>query len=92
MSVASPGLEERTGGEDDGEASAEAGAPAADGLTRADVEEVVKTVVEAELAPIKRALLERTGDGPGLREIIGGIGWIFGLVGIAAYFKSRPRV
>ena len=28
----------------------------------------------------------------GIAEIIGGIGWIFGLVGVAAYFKSRPRV
>jgi nickel transport protein len=66
--------------------------PAADGLTRADVEEIVGAALDAKLAPIKRALLEQTEEGPGLREIIGGIGWIFGLVGIAAYFKSRPRV
>ena len=61
-------------------------------LSRADVEEVVSAALDAKLAPIKRALLEQSQAGPGLREIIGGIGWIFGLVGIAAYFKSRPRV
>lgn len=61
-------------------------------LTRADVEEVVGTLLDARLAPIRRALLEQDQRGPGLQEIIGGIGWIFGLVGIAAYFKSRPRV
>ncbi len=66
--------------------------PAAAGLTRADVEDVVAAVLDVKLAPVKRALLERTEEGPELREIVGGIGWIFGLVGIAAYFKSRPRV
>lgn len=66
--------------------------PAAGGLTRADVEEVVNAALDAKLAPIKRAVLERSEDGPGLKEIVGGIGWIFGLVGVAAYFKGRPRV
>jgi len=66
--------------------------PAAGGLTRTDVEEVVNAALDAKLAPIKRAVLERPEDGPGLKEIVGGIGWIFGLVGIAAYFKGRPRV
>jgi len=61
-------------------------------LTRADVEEVVGELLDARLAPIKRSLLEQNQRGPGLEEIIGGIGWIFGLVGVAAYFKSRPRV
>lgn len=61
-------------------------------LTRSDVEEVVSAVLDAKLAPIKRELLEQNQGGPGMREIFGGIGWIFGLVGVAAYFKSRPRV
>ena len=61
-------------------------------LTRSDVEEVVGRLLDAKLAPIRRSLLEQSQRGPGLQEIIGGIGWIFGLVGIAAYFKSRPRV
>ncbi|SFJ00782.1 nickel transport protein [Desulfomicrobium apsheronum] len=64
----------------------------AQGLSRADVEEVVSAALDAKLAPIKRSLLEQSQAGPGMQEIIGGIGWIFGLVGIAAYFKSRPRV
>jgi nickel transport protein len=62
------------------------------GLTRADVEEVVNAALDAKLGPIKRAVLEQSETGPGMQEIIGGIGWIFGLIGIAAYFKSRPRV
>ena len=66
--------------------------PDAAGLSRADVAEVVNAVLDAKLAPIRRALLEQSQSGPGMQEIIGGIGWIFGLVGIGAYFKSRPRV
>ncbi|ACU91212.1 hypothetical protein [Desulfomicrobium baculatum] len=66
--------------------------PGAAGLSRADVEDVVNAALDAKLAPIRRALLEQSQSGPGLQEIIGGIGWIFGLVGIGAYFKSRPRV
>lgn len=62
------------------------------GLTRTDVEEVVNAALDAKLAPIRRTLLEQTEQAPGMREIIGGIGWIFGLVGVAAYFRGRPRV
>jgi nickel transport protein len=89
----------RTPAPDAGKAaeSAAAGSPDGSGpktqaLSRADVEAVVGAALDAKLAPIKRALLEQSQAGPGMREIIGGIGWIFGLVGIAAYFKSRPRV
>ncbi|GAB6111310.1 cobalamin biosynthesis protein CbiL [Desulfomicrobium salsuginis] len=61
-------------------------------LSRGDVEEIVNAALDAKLAPIRRAVLERTEEGPDMREIIGGIGWIFGIVGLAAYFKSRSRV
>jgi len=71
---------------------APAAVPAPGALSRGDVEEIVNAALDAKLAPIRRAVLERTEDGPGVREIIGGIGWIFGLVGVAAYFKSRSRV
>ena len=27
--------------------------------------------------------------GPSLKDIVGGIGWIFGLVGVAAWFRRR---
>lgn len=61
-------------------------------LSRAEMEEIVNAALDAKLAPVKHAMLEQTESGPGMKEIVGGIGWIFGLVGIAAYFKSRSRV
>lgn len=74
------------------EGSQVSAAPGAAGLSRTDVEEVVNAALDAKLAPIRHTLLEQSQSGPGMQEIIGGIGWIFGLVGMAAYFKSRPRV
>lgn len=59
-------------------------------LSRHELEAIIHHALDVQLAPIKRAVLEKSG--PGLTEIIGGIGWILGLAGLAAYFKGRPRV
>ncbi|MBW1851633.1 MAG: hypothetical protein JRJ15_09410 [Deltaproteobacteria bacterium] len=60
-----------------------------------DVEQI-KTLVEqaldSRLKPIKRELARiRKEESPGLAEIIGGIGYIFGLMGLVMYFKSRKK-
>lgn len=60
------------------------------GLTRAELDEALNTALDAKLAPLQRAMREERE--PGMRDIIGGIGWIFGLVGVAAYITSRRRV
>jgi nickel transport protein len=39
----------------------------------------------------QRLLLEQKAKGPSFTEIIGGIGWIFGLVGAWAYFAGRKE-
>lgn len=65
--------------------------PAANGwATPEDVERIVDRALNARLAPINRLLAEQSEAGPGLADIIGGLGWIFGLVGVAAYFRRRP--
>lgn len=46
-------------------------------------------MLDAKLTPIKSMLAESQDPAPSMTEIIGGIGWIFGLVGVAAYFKGR---
>lgn len=67
-------------------AAPEASAPAPAGaLTAAQVESIVRR----ELAPLNRMVAELHDSGPTLVEIFGGIGWIFGLFGVAAYMKSR---
>lgn len=56
-------------------------------LTAAQAEALLRR----ELAPIKQMLAELSQPGPGMTEIIGGIGYILGIFGIAAYMKSRRR-
>jgi nickel transport protein len=53
---------------------------------------IIETALEKKLAPIERKLahLEKE-ERPGLTEIIGGIGYIIGLMGLALYFKSRKK-
>ena len=39
----------------------------------------------------QRLLMEQKSKGPGITEIVGGIGWIFGIVGVGAYLTTRKR-
>ena len=53
------------------------------------VRAIVNAALDAKLGPIRRDLAAQVNAGPGIQEIIGGIGWILGLVGIGLYFKGR---
>lgn len=55
----------------------------------AELEAIIGKVLDEKLTPIKQALARKGDDEPGLRDIIGGIGWILGLLGLAAYLKYR---
>ncbi|MFC1834811.1 hypothetical protein ACFL2Q_08770 [Thermodesulfobacteriota bacterium] len=62
----------------------------------AAIAEMVQQAVKKEMAPVlkmlarqQRLLVKQQEKGPGIREIVGGIGWIFGIVGVAAFFMSR---
>ncbi len=60
-----------------------------------DVEQIkiiVEQVLDSRLKPIQRELaMLRKEEGPSLNEIIGGIGYIFGLMGLVMYFKYRKK-
>lgn len=57
--------------------------------TPEDVERIVNEALDTRLAPVKRLLAEQSEAGPDLADVIGGIGWIFGLAGVAACFRRR---
>jgi nickel transport protein len=59
------------------------------GISREDLEKMINSALDAKLAPLKNMLAEQFQSGPGLTEIVGGIGWLIGLAGIAAYCKRR---
>ncbi|MDR2489022.1 MAG: hypothetical protein LBD42_05990 [Desulfovibrio sp.] len=54
-----------------------------------ELEALIGKVMDAKLAPIKQRLARQENSGPDLRDIIGGIGWIIGLLGLATYMKYR---
>ena len=48
--------------------------------------------LDARLEPLKKELAKlREDKGPGITEVIGGIGYILGIMGIIAYMKSRKK-
>lgn len=68
----------------------QAGVPLAHGpVTQEQVRNIIQEALELKLSPIRKEIAAQSASGPTLTEIIGGIGWIIGLVGIALYFKSR---
>jgi nickel transport protein len=71
--------------------AAAASAPAVRTPDAAELAEAVDKLVEARLAPIKAQLarLVELGDKVGVKDVVGGLGWILGLFGVAAYFASR---
>ena len=56
-----------------------------------DIRKIVEDAVDKKIGPLKRILLENQDRGPTIQDIIGGIGYIIGLAGIAAYFKARKK-
>lgn len=67
--------------------SAASGAPA--GPTAAEIETAVENAMDKKLAPVLKMLAESKKTGPDLRDILGGLGYIVGLVGLAAYLTYR---
>lgn len=58
-------------------------------ISPAELEGLIEAALEAKLAPLRQTLASQAEQGPGLRDIIGGLGWVMGLLGIALYFRSR---
>jgi len=58
-------------------------------MSPAELEDLMGKVIDAKLAPIKQTLARQEDRAPRLNDIIGGIGWILGLLGIATYMRHR---
>lgn len=55
----------------------------------AGIEKVIEKALDRKLAPIMRTLAEMQEQKIRLTDVLGGLGYIFGLVGVAAYFKRK---
>lgn len=60
-------------------------------LGRREIEEIINASLDKKLRPITEMLADAMNHEPGFTEIMGGIGYILGIVGIALYFANRKR-
>jgi len=60
-------------------------------LGKREIEEIINASLDKKLQPITEMLADAMNQEPGFTEIMGGIGYILGLVGIALYFANRKR-
>jgi nickel transport protein len=65
-------------------------APAAASPLPAGIEKALEKALDKKLAPIMRTLAEMQEQKVRPTDVLGGLGYIFGLVGVAAYFKRKP--
>ena len=54
-----------------------------------ELQKIIDESLDKKLAPIIKTLADIYNRGPSIRDIIGGIGYILGLVGIALYVANR---
>jgi nickel transport protein len=60
-------------------------------LDPAEIEKAVDRALEKRLEPVMAILADLNDPEPGIREIVGGIGYIVGLAGVAFYVSARRK-
>lgn len=61
-------------------------------VDNAELKQLIEEVLEKQLAPIRRSLAKAENNKPTIHDILGGIGYLLGLAGLAAWLKNRrPR-
>lgn len=63
--------------------------PTTSGATPEEIKRIINESLDKRLDPLVHAILESQNKGPSITEILGGIGYILGLMGIVMYMKSR---
>ena len=102
IEAAGGGKEPPGAGGDRGAAAEKAGRPpagpraeevraAAPDADLAAIESVVEEALDRKLGPVLKMVADSRRAGPDVRDILGGLGYIMGLVGIAAYGPSRKK-
>ncbi len=56
------------------------------------IKRIIDTSLDEKLKPIMRELARAQQKGVSFTEVIGGIGYVFGIMGIILYFASKKRI
>ena len=75
----------------DAKTSGEPPAKTTVGLSREQIRELIDDSLERKLTPITNMLADSLDRGPTVGDVIGGVGYIFGLAGVALYFGNRRK-
>lgn len=73
----------------DSEQAAQTPASIDPALLEAIVENAVTKALNKKITPLTKMVADLEQKGPSINDIFGGIGYIFGLMGVAMYFLSR---
>jgi nickel transport protein len=65
--------------------------PSGDAVSSTEHLHLLEQTLDRKLAPLMQRLNALEDRGPRLSEIVGGIGYIVGLIGVALFFQSRRR-
>ena len=60
-------------------------------VTADEIRSMVEDTVDAKLKPVMKTLVDMSQKGPTMTDVFGGIGYILGLIGVAAYIRSKHR-
>ncbi len=60
-------------------------------MSRQDLEKLISTAVDRRVTPLRVMIASQVEKGPGITEILGGIGWILGIFGTAALCLCRRK-
>lgn len=63
------------------------------GLTKDEITLIAQSAVEEKVAPLRQKIAELSNPNPSAKDVIGGLGWIFGIAGAAAlgYKKGKEK-
>ena len=79
------------GGVSEKKRAGESAQPINVGLSKEEIKELIEESLDRKLRPIVRMMTESQSKGPSVTEIVGGVGYIFGLMGVAIYFRNRGK-
>jgi nickel transport protein len=60
-------------------------------VQREEIRRLIDESLDQKLGPIISMLADSHDQDPGISEVMGGIGYIFGLLGVALYFANRRK-
>jgi nickel transport protein len=61
------------------------------GLNSEDLQRAIEAALDKKLKPVMKMLAESRQSGPSIRDVVGGIGYILGLVGLATFVQYRRK-